>query len=73
MHAAMIRCFFLMCDSPDVGPDDRSESNYKNSFAIGVFKERENIEIPPTNNSDNENCEVRYETSYGGQKNEFTI
>ena len=62
-----------MCDPPDVEPDDISESNSQNSFAIGVVEDEENIEIFPTTNAANENFEVGSETEYGGQNNESTI
>ena len=62
-----------MCDPPDVEPDDISETNSQNYFAIGVVVDKENIEIFPTTNAANKNVEVRAETEYGGQNNEFTI
>ena len=34
-----------MCDPPDVEPDDVSEANPHNSFAIGAVEEKYNIEI----------------------------
>ena len=65
--------FLGMCDPPDVEPDDISEANSHNYFAIGVVEDKEKIEIFPTTNSANEKFEVRAETTYGGQNNEFTI
>ena len=62
-----------MCDPPDVELDDISESNSKNCFVIGAVEYEENIEICPTTNAADENFEVRSETTYGGQNNEFTI
>ena len=62
-----------MCDPPDVEPDDISEANYQNSFAIGVFEDKENIEIFSTTNAADENFEVGAKTIYGGQDNEFNI
>ena len=62
-----------MCDPPDVEPDDISEANYQNSFAIGVVEDKENIENFPTTNAADENFEVIAETAYGGRNNEFTI
>ena len=32
-----------MCDPTDVEPDDTTESNYHNPFAINVVEEKENI------------------------------
>ena len=58
-----------MCDSPAVELDGISETNSQKSFAIGVFKDKENIETFPTNNAADENLEVRAETAYGGQNN----
>ena len=40
---------------------------------IGVVEYKENIKICPTTNAADENFEVRAETAYGGQKNEFSI
>ena len=40
---------------------------------IGVVEDKENIENFPTTNTDDENFEVRAETTYGGLNNEFTI
>ena len=37
--------FLGIFDSPDVEPDDISEYNSQNSFAIGVIEDKENIEI----------------------------
>ena len=51
-----------MCDPTDVEPDDISEANSHNYFAIGVVEDKENIEICPTNNADDENFEVKSET-----------
>ena len=62
-----------MCEPPDVEPDDTSEDNSHNSFAIGVVEDKENIEIFPTTNAADENSEVRAETAHGGQNNKFTI
>ena len=62
-----------MCDQPDVEPDDISEANSRKYFAIGFVEDKENIEIFPTTNAANKNVEVRAETTYGGQNNEFTI
>ena len=54
--------FLGMCDPTDVEPDDISEANSHNYFAIGVVEDKENIEICPTNNADDENFEVKSET-----------
>ena len=44
-----------MCDPPVVEPDDISETNSHNYFAIGVAEYKENIEIfPATNAADEE-------------------
>ena len=45
--------FLGTCDTPDVEPDDISEVNYHNSFAIGVFEDKENIKNFPTTNASN--------------------
>ena len=37
--------FLGMCDPPDAEPDDISEANSQNYFAIGVVEDKENIEI----------------------------
>ena len=34
-----------MCDTPNVKPDDISESNYQNSFAIDVVEDKEKIKM----------------------------
>ena len=34
-----------MCNPPDLEPDDISEANSQNYFAIGVVEDKENIEI----------------------------
>ena len=62
-----------MCEPPDVEPDDISEANSQNYFAIGVVEDKENTENFPTTNAADENFEVRTGTEYGGQNNEFTI
>ena len=62
-----------MCDPPDVEPDDISEANYQDCFAISVVEDKEKIEICPTTNAADENFEVRAETAYGVRNNEFTI
>ena len=62
-----------MYEPPEVEPDDISEANYHNYFAIVVVEDKENIEIFPTTNTADENFEVRAETVYGGQNNELTI
>ena len=46
--------FIGMCDPPDIEPDDISEANSQNYFAIGVVEDKENIEIFPTTNAINE-------------------
>ena len=38
--------FLGMCDPPDVEPDDISEANSQNYFAIGVVEDEEDIENP---------------------------
>ena len=43
-----------MCGPPDVEPDDISEANSQNYFAIGVPEDKENIEIFPTDNATND-------------------
>ena len=58
--------FLRICDSPEVEPDDISEANSQNYFAIGVVEDKENIEIRPTTNAVNDNSEVRAETADGG-------
>ena len=65
--------FLVICDLPDVEPDDISEANSPNSFAIGVVEDKEIIEIFPTTNAADEIFEVKSETAYSGQNNEFTI
>ena len=62
-----------MCDPPDVEPDDISEANSHNYFAIVVVEDKEKIENFLTTNAADENFEVRAETEYCGKKNEFTI
>ena len=37
--------FLGMCDPPDVEPDDISEANYQNSFAIDVVEDKEKIKF----------------------------
>ena len=69
----LIRCFFLMCEPPDVEPGDTPEVNSQKYFAIAVAEDEENIEICSTTNADEENFGVRAETAYGGQHNAFTI
>ena len=64
--------FLGICEPPDVKPDDIPEANYKNSFAVCVVEDKENIEIFPTTNAADENFEVRAETTYGDLNNEFT-
>ena len=44
-----------MCYRPDVEPDDISEANFQNYFAIGVVEDKENIEILPTTNAASKN------------------
>ena len=63
--------FLGVCDPPDVEHGDILEANYHNSFAIGVVKNKQNIEILPTTNATDENFEVTSETAYGGQKNKI--
>ena len=65
--------FLGMFDPPDVEPDDISEANSQNSFAIGVVEDKEIIELSPTTNAADENFEVISETAYGGRNNEFNI
>ena len=55
--------FLVICDPPDVKPNDISEANSQNSFAISVVEDKQNIENFPTNNTDDENYEVGYETA----------
>ena len=62
-----------MCEPPDVEPDDISEANSQNYFAIVVVEDKENTEDFPTTNAADENFEVRAEIAYGGRNNEFTI
>ena len=62
-----------MCDPPDIEPHDIPEANSQNYFAMSVVEDKENIENFTTTNSADENVEVRAETTYGGQNNEFTI
>ena len=62
-----------MCDPPDVEPDDISEANYHNYFAIGVVEDKENIENFSATNADDGNFEVISETAYGGRNNKFNI
>ena len=62
-----------MCNPPDFEPDNISEANSQNYFAIGVVEDKENIEIFPTTNAADESFEVIAETVYGCQNNEFTI
>ena len=65
--------FLGICDPPGFEPDDISEANSQNSFAVGVVEDKENIEIFPTINDADKNFEVRSESAYGGRNNEFTI
>ena len=51
-----------MCDPTDIEADDISEASSQNSLVIGVVEDKENIEICPTNNADDENFEVKSET-----------
>ena len=62
-----------MYDPPDVEPDNISEYNSHNYFAIGVFEDKENINILSTTNTADEKFEVISETTHGGQNNESTI
>ena len=57
--------FLGICDQPNVEPDDIPEANPRNSFAISVVEDKENIEIVPTTNDANGSFEVRSETAYG--------
>ena len=65
--------FIGMCGPPDVETDDISEADSQNYFTIGVVEDKENIEICPTINAADENFEVRAETEYDGQNNEFNL
>ena len=65
--------FIGMYDPPDVEPDNISEYNSHNYFAIGVFEDKENINILSTTNTADEKFEVISETTHGGQNNESTI
>ena len=58
---------------PDVEPNDISEANSYNSFAINVVEEKENIKICASTNADNKFFGVKAETAYGRQNNEFTL
>ena len=59
--------FIGTCETPYVEPDDISEANSRNYFAIGVVEDKDNIEICPTTNAADENSEVRSETAYSDQ------
>ena len=61
--------FLVMCDPPEVEPDDISESDSHHSFAIGVVEDKENIDIFPTTNAADEYFKVRAETADGGRNN----
>ena len=46
--------FLGMCDPSDVEPDDISEANSHNYFAIGVVEDKESIVICPTTKATDE-------------------
>ena len=53
MYEAIIQ--IVMCDPPDIEPDDVSEDHSHDYFAIGIVEYKENIEIFPTNNAADDN------------------
>ena len=51
--------FLGLCGLPEVEPDDTPEANYQNSFVIGVVEDKESFETFPTDDSADEDFEVR--------------
>ena len=45
--------FLGICDPPGFEPDDTSEANSQNYFAVGFVEYKENIATFPTTNADN--------------------